>query len=173
MKVQSRRLRGHRVIGKYIAVTALMASGLTVGLAGVAAADNVPTTSTVGALHWSFLPTACDDLDDHRHVGYQRWCDRHGLLGGRECELLQVINGGAAGAAATASGVRRVATFTVTDAVGQAVTYQATDVTDAGEVVIQTATVTFKGRSRFRHLAGSYNTSAFAAYTAPTAGTHP
>src|ERR1700679_2657828 len=49
MKVQSRRFGAHRVIGKYVAVIALMASGLTVGLAGVAAADNVPTTSTVGA----------------------------------------------------------------------------------------------------------------------------
>ncbi|MGD0853359.1 MAG: hypothetical protein ABSA07_08380 [Acidimicrobiales bacterium] len=49
MSVQSRRFGTHRAIGKYVTAVALMASGLTVGLAGVASADTVPTASTVVA----------------------------------------------------------------------------------------------------------------------------
>jgi Listeria-Bacteroides repeat domain (List_Bact_rpt) len=167
MTVQSRRFGTPRVIAKYIAVMALMASGLTVGLAGVAAADNVPTTSTVGA---SPLVVPADGVTTSTitvTLGTNAGATDSVSLAGVNANSSK-INGGTAGASASIAAVGRIATFTVTDTVGQAVTYQATDTTDGSQVVNQTATVTFEGTVALSPVAGTFTSSAFAEFTQST-----
>ena len=155
MKVQSRGFRTHRVIGKYVAVIALMASGLTVGLAGVAAADTVSSASTVVAS----APVVAADGTTTTTItvtlaGGNGATDTVKLAGVNANS--SVINTGAAGASVTEAASGNVAAFTVSDTVGEAVTYQATDVTDANEVVALTATVTFEGAVILTPVAGSF-----------------
>src|SRR5665213_2037208 len=144
MKVHSRRFETQRVIGKYVAAIALMASGLTVVLAGVAAADNVPSASTVGASPLVVPANGATTSTITVTLASGAGATDMVTLAGVNANS-SVINAGAAGASVTEAATARVATFTVKDAVGQAVTYQATDVTDANQVVAQTATVTFEG----------------------------
>ncbi len=168
MKVQSRRSGTHGVIRKYVAVIALMASGLTVGLAGVAAADNVPTASTVVAAAPTVAANGSATTTITVTLGSNGGATDSVSLVGVNTNS-SVIQTGAAGAAFAIPAAGGVAVFSVKDTVGQAVTYQATDVTDGNEVVLQTATVTFEGPVTLTTVASTYTSASATNKTQATA----
>jgi uncharacterized repeat protein (TIGR02543 family) len=129
-----------RIVPKFVACFALMASVLTVGLEGVSGA--VISASTVVAVPTSVAADGVTTSTITVTLASPAGATDTVSLAGTAANS-SVINGGAAGALASEAAVGSVATFTVKDATNQSVTYQAIDVTSGPTTIVQEPTVVF------------------------------